>query len=127
MAVVNLVGPPNLSKIGEQVMMIDQPKREEYFKVFIDAIGGTVEEKSELYYTSSPINYVTSNSSPTLMLYGEKDLIVPWQQPAELDAKLTACGVEHTYRLYTGQEHNMRDVKEEVNEEIVTFLNTYLK
>ena len=126
-AVVSIVGPTNLSKIGEQVMMINHPKKEDYFKVFIDAIGGTVEEKSELYRTSSPINYVTSASSPTLMLYGADDPIVPWQQPEELDVKLTAYGVKHTYMLYTGQGHSMKGVSSEMNKEIITFLNTYLK
>ena len=126
-AVISMVGPSNLSKIGEQVMMIDQPKREEYFKVFIDAIGGTVEEKSKLYFTSSPINYVTSKSPPTLMLYGSDDLIVPRQQAEELDAKLTTCSVAHTYRLYSGQDHSLGDVKTDVNEEIIRFLYTYLK
>ena len=126
-AVISLVGSSNMSKIGEQVMANGYPGKETFYQLFIDVVGGTVEEKPELYYTSSPINYVTADSPPTLMLNAENDEIVPRQQSDELDDKLTAYGVEHTYRLYAGQTHNMRDVKNEFNEEIITFLKKYLK
>ena len=126
-AVISVVGPTNMSLIRKQVMMMDDhPKKEEYAELFVIALGGTEEEKSELYRTSSPINYVTPDSPPTLMLYAGDDLIVPWLQAEELDVKLTAYGVKHRYRLYAGQPHSLRGVSSEVNDETITFLSTYL-
>ena len=127
-AVVNVVGSTNMSKIAEQVKMIENhPKKEEFLQVFVDAVGGTLEEKPELYYTSSAINYVTPDSPPTLILHGTDDLIVPRQQSEELAAKLTEHGVKHTYRLYAGQEHTLKGVRPEVDSETITFLSAYLK
>ena len=126
-AVISLVGPTNLSTVFEQIKMTGDPKKEVYYGWFVDGVGGTPEEKPELCFTSSPINYVTPDSPPTLMLYGADDTVVPPQQAEDLVAKLTSCGVEHTYRLYPGQWHDMKGVVSEIFQELVDFLNTYLK
>ena len=125
--VVSLAGPPNISTVFGQVMTTDNPDKEVYFGWFVNGVGGTPEEKPELCYTSSPINYVTPDSPPTLLLYKAGDPVVPRQQADELAAKLTSCGVEHTYRLYPGQNHDFSDVRAETFQELVDFLNTYLK
>jgi acetyl esterase/lipase len=125
--VISWVGPANLSNIHEQLMMTNDPSKNVYDGWFVDAVGGTSKEKPELCFTSSPINYITSTSSPTLMLYGEDDTIVPRQQADELDAKLTSIGVKHTYKLYPGQGHGLTDVFPEVIKETVEFLKVYLK
>ena len=125
-AVVSMVGPTNLSKAFEQVMMTDDPNKEMFFSWYVNAIGGTLEEKPDICYSSSPINYVTSKSPPTLMLYGEDDTIVPWQQADELDAKLTALGVKHIYKLYPGQNHGLTEVIPELYKELEDFLRFYL-
>jgi len=126
-AAVSLVGPTNISSVYEQVLMTDDPNRELFHSLFIDAVGGTQKEKPELCYTSSPINYVTKKSPPTLMIYGEVDTIVPSQQAEELAAKLTECGVKHVYKLYPGQQHDLKGVIEEAIQEVINFLDTYLK
>jgi len=109
------------------VMLTDDPNKSVYFGWFVDAVGGTNEQKPEMCYASSPINFITAKSPPTLLLYGEDDTIVPRQQADELDAKLTAAGVKHIYKLYPGQGHNVQDVIPEINRELTDFLKIYLK
>jgi len=126
-AVASMVGPTNISNIFEQVMMTDDPDKKVYLGWFIDAVGGTNEEKPELCYTSSPINYVTNDSPPTLLLYGGADNVVPSQQAEELADKLTVYGVEHIFKLYPGRGHNLKGVYDEAIQELIFFLNVYLK
>ena len=126
-AVISLTGPTNMEKLFEQVLLTDDPEKQTYHGWFIDAVGGMPDEKTELCKTSSPVNYVNADSSPTLMLYGADDTIVPFQQPDELDGKLTEFGVPHIYRLYPGEWHDLAGVGEKVLQEVTLFINMYLK
>jgi acetyl esterase/lipase len=123
-AVINMVGPANLSNIIEQWMIADNPQKELFCSWVTDALGGT--ENTELYHSSSPINFITPDSSPTLMLYGEDDQLVLRAQADELDAKLTQNGVKHKYILYPGQGHDLKDVIPDLLKELKDYLNTYL-
>ena len=125
--VVSIIGPANMSNVFEQIMATDDLNKETFFNWFVDAVGGTPEEKPELCYTSSPVNYVASDSPPTLLLYGDIDPIVPRQQADELAAKLTEFGVEHTYRLYPGIGHNVSEVFTDMMKEFVDFIKKCLK
>ncbi len=58
-----------------------------------------------LYKSSSPINYVDAQSSPTLILHGTADTIVKIQQSIKLDSLLTAKAVVHNYFPYIGENH----------------------
>jgi len=126
-AVISLTGPTNIATLFEHVSSTDDPEKETYYGWFIDGVGGTPDEKAELCRTSSPVTYVNDNSSPTLMLYGADDTIVPFQQPNELHNKLTELDVPHIYRLYPGEWHDLAGVGEKVLQEVTIFINTYLK
>jgi acetyl esterase/lipase len=45
----------------------------------------------------SPINYLTKNSPPTLIVHGRNDSGVTWKQSEELAAKLKELGVPHEF------------------------------
>jgi len=55
---------------------------------------------------SSPVNYVTSTSAPTLLLHGDKDNLVPLEQPYLLNGKLAELGVQHELVIYPGEGHD---------------------
>jgi acetyl esterase/lipase len=59
-------------------------------------LGGTLEEKPDLYREASPVTHVTKNAPPTLMIHGEKDDLVPISQSEAMQAKLEAAHVEST-------------------------------
>lgn len=56
---------------------------------------------------SSPINYVSSNSAPTLLLHGDADQLVPLEQATLLENKLQQAGVKHELVVYPGQGHDL--------------------
>jgi acetyl esterase/lipase len=69
-------------------------------------MNATLESNPNIFYESSPINYVSSNSPPTLMLHGDKDMIVPLEQAYLLRDKLQEFGISNKLVVYPGQGHD---------------------
>lgn len=57
----------------------------------------------------SPVNYVDRDTVPTVFGHGEQDDVVPYRNALELDKKLTACGVEHTFVSFPNSGHGCED------------------
>jgi acetyl esterase/lipase len=68
-------------------------------------VGGTPAQNAAAYATSSPINYVTSKSAPTLLLQGDKDPLVPVAQANLLADKLKTTGVTYELAVYPNEVH----------------------
>jgi len=64
-------------------------------KVMSDYLGGSFEEVPRNYYNSSPAEFVTSSSPPTLMIHGKNDPLVAYEHNIRLIEKLKAAGVPH--------------------------------
>ena len=64
-------------------------------------------------YKYSPIHYINASTVPTLFGHGEQDTIVPYQNALDLDAALTACGVEHTFVSFPNSGHACEDETEQ--------------
>lgn len=69
------------------------------------ALNGTPDQKPEDYYQSSPLNFISSGSIPTIFFHGTADEVVPISQSYQLEAKLTALGVAHDYIYFDGEAH----------------------
>jgi dipeptidyl aminopeptidase/acylaminoacyl peptidase len=67
--------------------------------------GGTPASNPGMYQQSSPINFVTAQSPPTIILQGGLDPLVPVSQSASLDTKLQTLGVVHQYVFYPTEGH----------------------
>jgi len=67
--------------------------------------GKTPAEDTLVYTDSSPINFVSANSPPTILFQGGKDPLVNTQQQTMLRAKLTNAGVINQYVLYPNEGH----------------------
>ncbi len=90
-------------------------------------LNGTPTNNSNLYYSSSPINYATSTSPPTLILHGGKDTIVPFRESVNLHNKLTSLGVINKYVLYPNQPHGFKGADElDAHQQMVSFIKTYM-
>jgi acetyl esterase/lipase len=67
--------------------------------------GTTPDANIDIYKQSSPVNYVSSSSAPTLIFHGEKDQIVDISQSRILRQKLEKAGVHHEMVVYPGERH----------------------
>lgn len=58
----------------------------------------------------SPINHVSSDDPPTLIIHGDKDLLVPYQQAETFTAKLKETGVTAELVTKPGAAHGWADI-----------------
>lgn len=58
-------------------------------------MGGTFEEKSDLFREASPIHYVKKDSPPTVLIHGGRDELVSPKQSRRLAKVLEEKGVSH--------------------------------
>lgn len=83
---------------------------------------------SALYTSSSPINFVTAQSPPTIILHGGADQLVRYQQSVALRNKLMLNAVAQQYVFYPLEGHgwigaNLIDSFDKVQ----AFLNLYVQ
>jgi acetyl esterase/lipase len=64
-------------------------------KVMEDYLGGTYQQVSQKYTTSSPIEFVNRQSVPTLIIHGDNDVLVSPEHSRRLNAKLEQNGIKH--------------------------------
>lgn len=113
-AVVSFFGPTDLKEL------YNHPNPLVSFTLF-QITGKTPEDDSSIYANSSPINFVTGNSPPTMLLQGGKDPIVDPQQSVALQSRLTELGVENQFIFYPDEGHgwhgsNLTDSFEKIKE-----------
>ncbi|SHK00375.1 Acetyl esterase/lipase [Tangfeifania diversioriginum] len=78
-------------------------------------IGYSYNEKPELYQQASPITYLSSSCSPTLILHGTSDTLVPVSQSDTLKSRLDALDVPCEYYRVPLWPHAM-DIAKRVND-----------
>lgn len=83
---------------------------------------------------ASPVHYVTPDDPPFLILQGDFDEYVPFEQAEILKAQLKSAGVPSKLVMVQNADHLLHDVglgmspsKEEIDQTIAAFLNKYLK
>lgn len=88
--------------------------------------GGTPANLPELYSSSSPINYITSNSVPTVLFHGTNDDVVPLSQSELLLDTLQTYSVPHFHQFFTGEGHGFTtQVTIQSIQQAATFLEEY--
>ncbi len=73
--------------------------------VLMGGIGKTYSQDPQIYLQSSPVNFITSQSPPTIVLQGGTDFVVYPSQSQILIDKLIAAGVPNKYILYPTDGH----------------------
>lgn len=96
--VVDWYGPTDLSKMGGTHDEPDSPE--------CRVVGGLLYERMEIVQMVNPITYVTSDDPPFLMIHGEKDQIVPFNQSELLYQALKEAGVDVTLIKVKNGDHN---------------------
>lgn len=64
-------------------------------KVMENYLGGSLKQVPDKYKTSSPIEYVTEKSVPTLIIHGKNDVLVSYRHSVRLAKKLKEKRVPH--------------------------------
>jgi Esterase/lipase len=98
-AIVSFFGPTDL------IDMYNHPLNIFIAQGLYSVIGKTPTQDSLIYANSSPINYVSSSSSPTIILQGGQDPLVSVTQATSLKAKLDAASVINQYVFYPTEGH----------------------
>jgi acetyl esterase/lipase len=98
-AIIDFFGPTDL------VDLYNNPPNPLAQPLLLSVTGGTPTSHATLYNDSSPINFVTSQSPPTLILQGGVDIVVPPAQSAALNTKLFTVAVTHQYVFYPTEGH----------------------
>lgn len=77
----------------------------------------------------SPVNFVDENTVPTVFGHGEQDELVPYGNALDLNAKLDAFGVKHTFVSFPDSGHGCEDKasQHKVMQLFFEYIDTYLK
>jgi acetyl esterase/lipase len=98
-AIIDFFGPTDL------VALYNNPPNPLVQPTLLSVTGGTPATNNTLYTQSSPINFVSSQSPPTMILHGGIDIVVSPSQSVALDTKLSISGVTHQYAFYPTEGH----------------------
>ena len=123
--VVDHFGPTDFLQMDSQRlpdgMVHDPPDSPES-----ELIGGPIQENRELVARANPITYVSSDAPPFLIIHGDKDPLVPFQQSVLLKDALEAVGVPVTLYRVVGEGHG-DFVDPKVIELTMAFIEQHLK
>jgi len=111
-AIVSYFGPTDLA------YLYNHPGNPLIPSVLAGIVGATPVQNAAIYNNSSPINFVTSKSAPTLLLQGDADVLVPVNQANLLKDKLVSAGVANQLIIYRGEQHGFTPA---------TMIDTYTK
>lgn len=124
-AVVDYFGPTDFLQMDAQSLpdglVHDAPDSPES-----QLVGGPIQEHKDRVAKANPITYVSEDDSPFLIIHGDRDKLVPYQQSVLLKDALEKAGVSVTFYKVEGGGHGwFRDPK--VPELTKIFLEQHLK
>ena len=80
--------------------------------MFTQFLGGPIDEKRDIYALASPVTHVTSGGPPLLLVHGELDQTVPFNQSELMHQACQRNGVETTLIKVTGADHGFQQFAE---------------
>ena len=97
-AIIDFFGPTDLTG------MYNNPPNP-FVQPLLVAVTGVTPTANTLYMQSSPINFISSQSPPTIIFHGGVDIVVSPSQSVLLDSRLQTAGVIHQYVFYPTEGH----------------------
>ncbi len=111
-AVCDWFGPTNLLLMNKQAGEFGTIDHDAADSPESKLLGGPVQESVDKAKRAGPITYVTSDDPPFLIVHGDRDLLVHWQQSQLLADSLTASNCDVTLTIVPGAGHGrFRDPK----------------
>ncbi len=117
-AVVNYYGPVNLTKGYYDLPNPDPINVRAVLQAFL---GGSPDERPELYRQASPISYVTQLQPPSLLVYGGQDHIVQAKFGRALGDRLRAVGSRAIFLEIPWAEHAFDAVFNGVSNQVALY------
>ena len=118
--VVDWFGPADFTKMGKsKAIDHNAPNAPEAL-----LLGGPIPQQLDKAKDASPQTYVSKDDPPFLIMHGDKDPIVPYQQSVGLDQALDAVGVDSALVTVKGAGHGFGG--EAVKTLVETFLAKHL-
>ncbi|MBS1748682.1 MAG: alpha/beta hydrolase [Bacteroidetes bacterium] len=96
-AIVDFFGPTDLAALSDIGLV--------QALILLNATGKLIGQDKEIFIQSSPINFITKNAPPTIILQGGKDDLVPQSQAIALNKKLEENNVVHQLVVYPNEGH----------------------
>jgi acetyl esterase/lipase len=121
--VVDQFGPSELLTMSDYPSRIDHNAADSPESRLI---GGAVQENKEAAQAASPITYVSRDDPPFLIIHGEADPLVPFNQSERFEKALKAAGVETFFiRVKEGGHGGFRNP--ELSRRTRQFLDKHLR
>ena len=98
-AVISFYGPTDLTD------MYNNPSDALIPPALAEIVGKTPAQDPAIYKNSSPVNFVSATSPPTIFFQGGMDSLVKKSQAISLQAKLQSAGVINQYVFYPNEGH----------------------
>jgi acetyl esterase/lipase len=117
-AVVALYPPTDLVKLGEHYI-------NEKHNLIVQLFGGSFEKTRAAAADASPVNHISDNAPPFLIIHGDRDTMVPLDQSTDLAARLREAGIESRLVVLKGRGHAFGLDRERLDE-VAAFLRQSL-
>jgi len=88
-------------------------------------IGGAIQQNRAKVAKANPITYVSRDDPPFLIMHGDKDNLVPYQQSELLRDALQKAGVPVTFKIVEGAGHGFGG--REIDAQVAEFFEKHLK
>jgi acetyl esterase/lipase len=88
-------------------------------------IGGAIQQHKEKVARANPITYIGKDDPPFLIMHGDKDNIVPYQQSELLHEALQKAGVGTTLKIIAGAGHGFGGA--EIDRQVAEFFDKHLR
>jgi acetyl esterase/lipase len=128
---INYGGVNTSGKINQAGLVFAKVAAAFDFKVWNDTTGTYVsitdmEKRLAIAKEISPINFVSADDPPVLIIHGDKDVLVPKQQSESIISKFKEANVPNNLIIKEGGSHGWKDM--EVEEKFfLDWFNKYLK
>ena len=96
-AVIDFFGPADLNALWNAGIVQQL--------ILVSATGKLYDQDTAIYFQSSPVNFITPQSPPTIVLHGGADNLVPSNQSTILINKLQEKGVANQFVFYPAEQH----------------------
>lgn len=124
-AVVDFFGPVDFTLMQRQSLPNSPIDHDAPDAPEAKLIGGPVQENKDKAAAANPVTYVTPDDPPFLILHGNRDNLVPWQQSELLRDALQRANVPVTFRVIQGAGHGFGGP--EIDRLITQFLDRHLQ
>lgn len=129
---INKIVKPELNCLLLQAVKIWSKKTYEQRQFLLTAMSGLnikqqKDKVAEICRKNSPINYVSQNSVPTLILHGDEDKIVPIRQSQKFSRLLTQNGVDNQFIAMSGLGHDFQNCTDSDIEAITEYTMSFIK